>query len=284
VLRICGRLVGNNPQHTFAHWEFQANQVLISRMESHSRNRDFKSYRELSRSKMRHPESPSAPLTIRSGIFSCLLLIALFSQVERAIGGNSKEGNSRDAGRQGNSSTETSSTGPQCETTGTWQITISCTYTASPAAGSVEGATARVVLNRAVISFIPSDESHMRVELTFTNDGGSKIAGQRMVYLAIDDERGENHMRRSLPHVDFSRLDPGGLMKFQETLLAPAFSPGTYVISIWIPSTEPSMKFNPAQNFLLSSNGVPDPATGLNQIAKFTVTASARRKSRAKPD
>ena len=124
----------------------------------------------------------------------------------------------------------------------------------------------------------------MRVQLTFTNDSGGKIADQRTVYLAIDEEKGENHMRRSLPHVDLTKLEPGKPTKFQETLLAPAFSRGQYIVSIWIPSTDPSLKFDPTHNFLLSSNGVPEPDTGLNQIAKFTVTTSGRRKSAAKPD
>ena len=46
----------------------------------------------------------------------------------------------------------------------------------------------------------------MRVQLTFTNDSGSEIADQRTVYLAIDEEKGENHMRRSLPR----RFDVSG--------------------------------------------------------------------------
>ena len=124
----------------------------------------------------------------------------------------------------------------------------------------------------------------MRIQLTFTNDSGSKIADQRMVYLAIDDEKGENHMRRLLPHMDFRELEPGKLTKFQETLLAPAFSRGPYVVSLWIPSSDPSLKFDPAHNFLLSSNGVPDLATGLNQLAKFTVAASGRYDPAARPD
>jgi hypothetical protein len=124
----------------------------------------------------------------------------------------------------------------------------------------------------------------MEVELTFTNDSGNKIAERRTVYLAIDDERGENQMRRPLPHVDFTELEPGRLIKFQDTLMAPAFRPGRYSVSIWIPSTDPSFKFDRTHNFLLSSKDVPDWGTGLNQIAKFTVIKSGGHKSAAKPD
>ena len=179
---------------------------------------------------------------------------------------------------------QASTSAPQCEAIGTGDLTITCAYTACSSVDADSRTAPRVILNRALISFVPSNESHMSIELTFTNDSGSEIADQRTVYLAIDDEKGENHMRRSLPHVDFTKLEPGKPTMFQETLLAPAFSRGPYIISIWIPSTDPSLKFDPTHNFFLSSNGVPEPATGLNQIAKFTITASGRRKSAAKPD
>jgi hypothetical protein len=179
---------------------------------------------------------------------------------------------------------QASTSAPQCSVIGTKELTITCDYTAGSPAGADSRTSPRIILNRAVISFVTSNDSQMSVELTFTNDSGSKIAGHRSVYLAIDDEKGENHLRRLLPHVDFTKLEPGRLTKFREVLLAPGFSQGTYIVSIWIPSTDPSRKFDAAHNVLLSSNGVPDSATGLNQIAKFTVAASSRRRSPAKPD
>jgi hypothetical protein len=180
--------------------------------------------------------------------------------------------------------TEPQASAPQCEAIGTGDLTITCAYTACSSVDADSRTAPRIILNRAVISFIPSNESLMRVQLTFTNDSRSKIADQRTVYLAIDEEKGENHMRRSLPHVDLTKLEPGKPTKFQETLLAPAFSRGQYIVSIWIPSSDPSLKFDPTHNFLLSSNGVPEPGTGLNQIAKFAVTVSGRRESAGKPD
>jgi hypothetical protein len=186
--------------------------------------------------------------------------------------------------QEGHTEPQASTSAPQCEAIGTGDLTITCAYTACSSVGTDSRTTPRIILNRAVISFIPSDESLMRIQLTFTNDSGSKIADQRTVYLAIDEEKSENHMRRSLPHVDLTKLEPGKPTKFQETLLAPAFSRGQYIVSIWIPSTDSSLMFDPTHNFLLSSNGVPELATGLNHIAKFTVTTSGRRKSAAKPD
>jgi hypothetical protein len=179
---------------------------------------------------------------------------------------------------------QASTTAPQCMAIGAIKLTITCSYSAESSAGTDRRTAPRIILDRAVISFIPSNESHMSIELTFTNDSGSEIADHRMVYLAIEDERGDNHMRRRLSHVDFTKLEPGRLATFQEALSAPAFSPGPYIVSIWIPSTEPLLKFDPAHNFLLSSNGVPDFSTGLNQIAKFTVTASSKHKSVVNPN
>jgi len=104
----------------------------------------------------------------------------------------------------------------------------------------------------------------MSVDLTIPNDSVSKIADQHTVYLAIDDERGENHIRRSLPYADFTKLESGKHTKLQEALLAPAFSPGPHVVSIYIPLTDPSLKFDRTRNSLLSSNDAPDLATGLS--------------------
>jgi len=60
--------------------------------------------------------------------------------------------------------------------------------------------------------------------------------------------------------------------------LSPAFRRGTYTIHLWIPSSEPSLKFNPAHNLLLNNIGVADSVTGLNTLATFTVNASSGHK------
>jgi hypothetical protein len=177
---------------------------------------------------------------------------------------------------RGTAGLQTSTPAPQCVTIGTDELTITCAYKPG------NGAQPRINLNRAAISFAPSNDSQMSVELTFTNDAGNKISVHRDVYLVIDDENGKNNLRRLLPHVDFTKLEPGKPSKFQDVILAPGFAPGTYAVSLWIPSTDPSLKFDATHNFLLGSEGVADPATGLNQIAKFTVPVKKRRSS--KPD
>jgi hypothetical protein len=178
--------------------------------------------------------------------------------------------------------TATSISAPKCQVTTASHIIIECTYTAGASADANRRTASRIILNRAVISLMPSDDSLMRVALTFTNGTATKIADARTVYLSIDDVKGENHMRRPLPHVDFTKLEPGRRMQFEETLQAPAFSAGQYVISIWIPSTDPALKFDPAHNLLLSSQGVPDLSTGLNHIAKFAVLASSESKPKSR--
>jgi hypothetical protein len=177
-----------------------------------------------------------------------------------------------------------SQSAPQCEIVGTSELSITCVYSPAEVGGADARSLPRVILNRAEISFKTSNESHMRVELSFTNDSGAQINEPRTVYLAIDDEKGQNHMRRPLPQVDFTKLEPGKPKKFEETLLAPAFSPGPYVVSLWIPSSDPSWKFDPAHNFLLRSAGVPDSVTGLNLVAKFRVGPRGKRNSAAIPD
>ena len=173
---------------------------------------------------------------------------------------------------------DTSGAGPLCRTIGTDKVTITCAYTAGSSVDADSRTNPRIILNRVVISLIPSDGKPMHVELTFTDGRGTRVADQRTVYLSIDDEKGENHMRRPLPGVDFSKLEPGKPMKFQETLFAPAFSAGQYVVSLWIPSSVSSLKFDPAHNFLLSSQGVPDRATGLNRLAEFAAAPASKSK------
>jgi hypothetical protein len=213
-----------------------------------------------------------------------LLCLIVFSQIEWAGAVSSQDGKQMRVEPAAAVASPSSSAGPQCETTGTGKLTVSCTYNASPAIGSVEGATPRVLLNRAVLVFGLWQESHMHIELEFTNESGTKILEPRTVYLAIDDSKGLNHMRRPLPELDFTKLPPGKTLKFEETLLAPAFSPGPYTISLWIPSNDPALKFDPKHNFLLSSVDVPESDTGLNRIAKFVSTPGRRGKSTGLPD
>jgi hypothetical protein len=158
-----------------------------------------------------------------------------------------------------------------CETVGKEEITIACSYTATPHSASKDITTPRIVLNRIMISFEPKEESHMVVELTFTNEGATRISDARPTYLAIDDDTGQNYVRRVLQQVDFRKLAPGQRLGFSERLLVGSFRPGHYTIYLWIPNPDPALKFNPARNFLLSSEGVGDSATGLNMLARFTV-------------
>ena len=161
---------------------------------------------------------------------------------------------------------------PRCDIAGTEEIKITCHYTASPVTGSGSARESRVVMNDTFLSFKTQEENYMRVELTFTNDGKSAILDAHPVYLAIDDEAGSNYVRRLLPHVDFRNLAPGAMQTFSERLLVPALQPRRYIARLWIPNPAPSLKSDPAHNFLLSSEGVPDSQSGLNLIAKFSVT------------
>lgn len=161
--------------------------------------------------------------------------------------------------------------GPQCETRGEEHITITCNYRAVPRSSSDRQGASDIALSRAVISFRPDDSSNMVAKLTFTNTGTAPISGMRTVYLTIDDDAGNNNVRRILPTVDFRKLSPGKPVTFSEQLRIAAFPPGRYAIALWIPSSAPALKFNPSHNLLISSAGVADSQKGLNILAKFTV-------------
>jgi hypothetical protein len=165
--------------------------------------------------------------------------------------------------------TSTSSASPLCRAEGKEEITIRCNYTEAPRPISSGFDKPRIVLNRMVLSFKTDEDSYMLVELTFTN--GSTVPITRTVYLAIDDDAGRNYMRRPLPQVDFRKIAPGEQLKFSDRLLAPALRPGHYTIQLWIPNPDPSLKFDPLHNFLLSNAGMANPATGLNKLAVLAV-------------
>jgi Domain of unknown function (DUF4832) len=159
----------------------------------------------------------------------------------------------------------------RCHVEGKLEITLSCDFAEATPSTPRAQFEPRIVLHHAKLWFRAKDDSQMRVELTFTNAGERAISETRTVYIAIDDESGANHIRRPLPHVDFTKLAPSQLMTFSEILRAPAFQPGHYTIYLWIPNSDPSLKFDAAHNFLLSNAGVPDEKLGLNTIATFTV-------------
>jgi len=166
---------------------------------------------------------------------------------------------------------------PQCDIKGTGEITITCSY--SPEShGNEQNAGPRIALDHASLFFDTDQDSHMKIGLTISNHGNASVSEARTVYIAIDGGDGKNVMRRPLPSVVLSKIAPQQAVDFSETLLSPAFPRGTYTIHLWIPSPETSLKFDPSHNLLFANIGVPDPATGLNTLATFTVNASAGRK------
>ena len=156
------------------------------------------------------------------------------------------------------------------------QITIACDYTQSAASTPPDGP--RIILNDAFLSFETGSDNYMHLDLTFTNGGTSRIEENRKVYLEIDDDAGHNYMRRPLP-IDLSTLVPNAPLKISTRLLSGAFRPGHYIIYLWIPSSDASLKFSSAHNLLLSSVGVADRTSGLNKVADFTVAPVEGRKS-----
>ena len=161
--------------------------------------------------------------------------------------------------------------GPLCQTTSKSEVTITCKYAAMPRRTSNGPGEHRLLLDRFAVSFEASDESQMRVSLTFTNDGASSISEGRTVYLAVDDDAGRNYIRRALPHVDLRKIGPGGSLTFSDSFLVGVLAPGHYFFHLWIPSPDQRLKFDSRYNLLLASEGVPDASSGLNTLAEYAV-------------
>jgi hypothetical protein len=154
---------------------------------------------------------------------------------------------------------------------GKHEIKIARDFEAASAIAENDADEPRIALLHAGFSFKTNNENWLRAELTFTNAGTTRMSEARSIYLAIDDDSGHNFVRRVLPSVDFRSLAPGEQRLFSERLLIPALQSGHYKIELWIPSSDPALKFNLAYNFLLVNPTVGDPKTGLNTLAAFEV-------------
>ena len=158
-----------------------------------------------------------------------------------------------------------------CHTSGSRSILITCDYTHETSNAEPGVGEPRIALNHAAFSFKTRHDNWMSVSLWFTNLNSAKPSESRPVYLAIDDDSGHNYIRRVLPHVDFRSLAPGQKTEFSEHLLIPALHAGHYRIELWIPSSDPALKFDAGHNLLIVSDGVADRKTGLNRVASFAV-------------
>ena len=49
----------------------------------------------------------------------------------------------------------------------------------------------------------------MHVELTFSNDSDAKIEEKRTIYMALDDAKGQNHMRKTVAACGFHETRAG---------------------------------------------------------------------------
>ena len=164
-----------------------------------------------------------------------------------------------------------------CRATVNADFSLDCSYAAG---SSALASTPRLRLVQSSLSFDVKSESYMSLSFTITNEDSRRLEEQRPVFLVIDDTKGMNYVRRSLPHVDLGSLKPGETRTFSERLLVPAFNSGDYVISLWIPSSDPGETYKAERNFLLVGETVANETTRLNELAHFTVKRTLRRKPR----
>jgi hypothetical protein len=157
----------------------------------------------------------------------------------------------------------------KCTVVGKTELTITCDYPL-PSTSRASG----IALSHASFWFKTTDDSHLRVSLTFARLGPSTIPieSSRPAYFSIDGIDGRNFVRRPLPNVHWEAINPEKPVTFSGTFIAPALQPGQYAIHLWIPPADPSRKFDTSQAALLGNPGMADAKTGLNLLASFTVT------------
>jgi hypothetical protein len=165
-----------------------------------------------------------------------------------------------------------------CQVTVSAELALDCSYRARE---SPQPSTSHFRLVHSSLVFSVKSESYMQLSLTITNDDAGQLEEKRPVFLVIDDAKGMNYLRRPLPHVDLVALKPGETRIFSEQLLVAAFNSGDYIISLWIPSSDPGRTYEVDRNLLLGGESVANATTRLNQLAQFTVKRSFKRKPKS---
>jgi hypothetical protein len=155
-----------------------------------------------------------------------------------------------------------------CETESYDKINLNCEYAAATTSDKPSGQSC-IAINRAAIAFETKHDNVLSLDLTVT--AVARNSQEQTVYIEIDGDSGDNFIRRPLPLVDFRKLEPGTPLTFTQRLRVPALQPDHYIIYLWIPSTDPALKFSAEHSLLLSNPGVAEKKLGLNKLAAFTV-------------
>ena len=161
-----------------------------------------------------------------------------------------------------------------CQATTAKELILDCSYRAGTGA-FVSSPHLRLV--HASLSFEVKGENYMSLSLQIANEDTVRLAERRTAFIEIDDTKGNNYLRRPLPHTDLGLVEPGETRTFSEKLLVGSFLPGDYFIFLWIPSSETDQTHNSKQNFLLGGESVASPDSGLNRLAQFKVIHSSKR-------
>ena len=161
-----------------------------------------------------------------------------------------------------------------CQATTAKELILDCPY--RPGTGAFVSSP-HLRLIHASLSFEVEGENYMSLSLQIANEDTVRLTKPRTVFIEIDDSKGNNYLRRPLPHTDLGLMKPGETQTFSEKLLVGSFKPGDYTIFLWIPSSETGQTYKPKQNFLLGGESVATPDNGLNKLAQFKVIHSSKR-------
>jgi hypothetical protein len=161
-----------------------------------------------------------------------------------------------------------------CQSTTAKELILDCSYRPGTRA-FVSSPHLRLI--HASLSFEVKGENYMSLSLQIANEDTVRLAERRTVFIEVDGTKGNNYLRRPLPHTDLGLVKPGETRTFYEKLLVGSFQPGDYIIFLWIPSSETGQTYNSKQNFLLGGEGVATLDNGLNKLAQFKVIHASKR-------
>ena len=114
------------------------------------------------------------------------------------------------------------------------------------------------------VSWTAKKES-LAVTLDLENQGYAAPFNPRPVFLVLEGQG----RRYDLPitPLDPRRWAAGSRHHYRIDVPTTHVEPGSYRLSLWLPDSEPALRTNPAYSIRVASEGLWDPATGLNHIA-----------------
>lgn len=129
----------------------------------------------------------------------------------------------------------------------------------------------QISLLNATTDTLPRAGSTVRLTLTLTNFGYSRLYVKHPVYAVILDSRGKPLPSATPVPIDITKVSPGNKVSASADVSIPALLPssGQLSLALRMPDPNPALATDRRYNYLLNNAGVPNTTTGYNVLFSF---------------